>query len=335
MSMDAKPYRDFNSYLRGLFGCRVHKISLDAGLTCPNRDGTLGTSGCIYCNPRGSGTGAARKGLSIKAQIRAAKSYLAGRYKAKKFLAYFQSFTNTYAPLDTLRTLYAQALSDPDVVGLSIGTRPDCVPDPVLDYLKELSRTHLVWVEYGLQSAHDETLEKIRRGHDAACFIHAVERTRERGIPVCAHVILGLPGETLEHMMATARFLSRLDIQGVKIHLLYVVRGTVLESWYGQGRYRCLSREEYVRACASFLAHLPPQVVVQRVTGDPHPDELVAPLWALEKQHNLAALLTFMEREGLFQGKFFSLSQPPASQAGSARAGLGETPPVSTRAESR
>lgn len=311
MHADAKPYHDFNSYLRRLFGCRVHKISLDAGLTCPNRDGTLGTTGCIYCNPKGSGTGAFRRGLSITEQIGAAKSYLAGRYKAKKFLAYFQSFTNTYAPLEKLRTLYAEALSDPDVVGLSIGTRPDCVPDPVLDHLKDLSRTHLVWLEYGLQSADDETLRRIRRGHDVARFVDAVERTRARGLPVCVHVILGLPGETLDHMTATASFLSRLDIQGVKIHVLYVVRGTVLESWYRQGLYRCLSREEYVRTCASFLAHLPPHVVVQRVTGDPHPEELVAPLWTLEKQQNIAALLAFMEREGLFQGKFFGPSAAP------------------------
>ncbi len=308
MAPDAKPYRDFSSYLRDLFGCRVHKISLDAGLTCPNRDGTLGTAGCAYCNPRGSGTGASRKGLTITEQIQAAKSYLAGRYKAKKFLAYFQSFTNTYAPLETLRALYAEALNDPDVVGLSIGTRPDCVPDPVLDHLQDLSRTHLVWLEYGLQSAHDGTLRKIRRGHDVACFVDAVKRTRARGLPVCAHVILGLPGESLEHMTATAAFLGRMDIQGVKIHVLYVVRGTLLESWYRQGQYRCLSREEYVRACAAFLAHLPPHVIVQRVTGDPHPEELVAPLWTLEKQQNIAALLTFMAKEGLFQGKFFPLS---------------------------
>lgn len=330
--MDAKPYRDFNSYLRGLFGCRVHKISLDAGLTCPNRDGTLGTSGCIYCNPKGSGTGASRKGLSITEQIRAAKSYLAGRYKAKKFLAYFQSFTNTYAPLETLDALYGEAVSDPDVVGLSIGTRPDCAPDPVLDLLRDFSRTHLVWVEYGLQSANDETLKAIQRGHDAACFVDAVERTRKRGLPVCVHVILGLPGETLEHMTATASFLSRLDIQGVKIHVLYVVRGTVLESWYRQGRYRCLSREDYVKACGLFLAHLPPEVVVQRVTGDPHPEELVAPLWALEKQKNLAALLAHMEKEGLFQGKFFPPSRTPAPRTGSAGNGLGEAQRVSTQA---
>lgn len=313
MPTRVKPYRDYSSYLRHLFGCRVHKISLDAGLTCPNRDGTLGTSGCIYCNSRGSGTGAHHQGVSIREQIRAAKSYLASRYKAKKFLAYFQSFTNTYAPLEKLRELYEEALSDPDVVGLTIGTRPDCVPDPVLDYLATLSRTHLVWLEYGLQSAHDETLRLIRRGHDVDRFRDAVERTRARNLPVCVHVILGLPGETLDHMRETARFLGRLDIQGVKIHVLYVVRGTVLASWYQSGRYSCLSRDDYVRACGTFLAHLPPHVIVQRVTGDPHPDELVAPSWALEKQKNIDALLAYMEKENLFQGKFFTSPHHPLS----------------------
>lgn len=303
MIAGAKPYRDINTYLRSVFQCRVHKISLDAGLTCPNRDGTLGTSGCIYCNSRGSGTGAFHRGLSIQDQIRDAKSYLASRYKAKKFLAYFQSFTNTYAPLEKLRHIYAQALSDPDVVGLSIGTRPDCVPNPVLDYLQSLAKSHMIWLEYGLQSAHDETLRRIRRGHDVAQFVDAVQRTRHRNLPVCVHVILGLPEETLEHMIATASFLSRLDIQAVKIHVLYVVRGTALESLYRQGRYRCLTREEYVRACAAFLAHLPSHVIVQRVTGDPHPEELVAPLWTLEKQKNIETLLAYMDREGLFQGK--------------------------------
>jgi len=301
-----KPYRDYSSYLRGLFGCRVHKITIDAGLTCPNRDGTLGTRGCIYCNARGSGTGASARGVPIAEQIRSAKSYLAARYKAKKFLAYFQSFTNTYGPLPKLRDLYGQALSDPDVVGLTIGTRPDCVPDPVLDHLQELSRHHLVWLEYGLQSAHDKTLDLIGRGHNVAQFCDAVERTRGRGLPVCVHVILGLPGETLEDMVETADFLARRDIQGVKIHLLYVVRGTRLHEWYSQGRYHCLSREEYVEACAAFLSRLPPHVVVQRVTGDPHRDELVAPSWALEKQKNLAALHRYMEEHGLHQGKFCS-----------------------------
>lgn len=303
--MQNKPYYDYNSYLRELFGCRVQKITVDAGLNCPNRDGTLGRGGCIYCNERGSGTGAFRLSQSITEQLEAGKAYLGRRYKAKKFLAYFQSFTNTYAPLAVLRSLYEEALAVPDIVGLTIGTRPDCVPDPVLDYVEELSNRALIWLEYGLQSAHDLTLERIRRGHTTAAFTDAVQRTRLRNIPICVHIILGLPGESLSEMLATARFLASQDIQAVKIHLLYVVRGTPLEEQYRQGEYTCLEREEYVSLIGEFLSLLPPRVIIQRLTGDPHPEELVAPLWALEKQENLKAIHEHMAWHGLYQGRNF------------------------------
>jgi hypothetical protein len=303
--MAARPYRDFNSALREQFGCRVQKITLDAGLTCPNRDGTLARGGCVYCNEKGSGTGAASRVLSISDQIRNAKSFLAKRYKAKAFIAYFQSYSNTYAPLPILEPLYEEALADPDVVGLSIGTRPDCVEEPVLDLLGDYARNRLIWLEYGLQSAHDETLAHIRRGHSVAAFTDAVRRTRLRGLPVCAHVILGLPGEDREKMLATGRFLADSDIQAVKIHLLYVIRGTALDRWYQSGRYRCLTRDEYVSVVSEFLTLLPPEMIIQRLTGDPHPEELVAPQWALEKRRNLTAIHETMAAHGLFQGKHF------------------------------
>ncbi len=301
--MANKPYRDFNSSLREQFGCRVQKITLDAGLTCPNRDGTLGLGGCIYCNEKGSGTGAASQRLSITDQIRNAKSYLVKRYKAKAFIAYFQSYSNTYAPLHILKSLYEEALADPDVVGLSIGTRPDCVEDAVLDLLGDYARERLIWLEYGLQSAHDATLARIRRGHSVAAFTDAVRRTRSRGLPVCAHVILGLPGEGREEMLATARFLADSDIQAVKIHLLYVIRGTALDTWYRSGLYRCLTRDEYVSIVSELLTLLPPEMIIQRLTGDPHPEELVAPQWSLEKPQNLEAIHQYMAARGLFQGK--------------------------------
>jgi radical SAM protein (TIGR01212 family) len=302
--MPPKLYRDYNSYLREIFGCRVQKITLDAGLTCPNRDGTAGRGGCIYCNEKGSGTGAART-AGIREQIETAKQRLARKYGAKKFIGYFQSFSNTYAPLPWLAELYGQALGDPDVVGLSIGTRPDCVPDEVLDHLQALSRTHLVWLEYGLQSANENTLARIRRGHGLAAFVDALSRTRARQIPVCVHVILGLPGETIKDMLDTARFLAGCDIQGIKIHLLYVVKGTVLDGMLRSGAYRCLTRDEYAEAAGEFLALLPPEVIVQRITGDPHPEELAAPAWALEKQKNLEAVRAYMLQRGLYQGKNF------------------------------
>ncbi|MEJ5301584.1 MAG: TIGR01212 family radical SAM protein [Thermodesulforhabdaceae bacterium] len=298
------PYRDYNSYLRELFGCRVHKITVDAGMTCPNRDGTKGFGGCIYCNVRGSGTGQWALGKSIRQQLEEAKPYLKKRFKAEKFLAYFQSFSNTYAPIERLKALYEEALSVEDVVGLTIGTRPDCVSPEVLDYLAQISNRYYVCLEYGLQSAHDSTLRLINRGHDVKTFVDALSETRKRNIPVCVHVIIGLPGESEDEMLDTARFLAKLDIQAVKIHLLYIVRGTVLEKWYQEGKYQCLSREDYVRIVSRFIAILPHNIVIQRLTGDPHPEELVAPQWALEKHKNLQAIIDYMNDHGLYQGKF-------------------------------
>jgi hypothetical protein len=295
--MQQKPYRDFNSYLRQRYGCRVQKITLDAGLTCPNRDGTISRAGCIYCNPRGSGTGQAGAGLSIARQLEQAKEPLRKRYKAKKFLAYFQSYTNTYAPVDTLQGLYAQAVDDPDVVGLCIGTRPDCVPDQVLDMITGMSKEKDIWMEYGLQSAHELTLDRINRGHGLYAFEDAVRRTRQRELPICVHVILGLPGEGEKEMLDTARYLAGQDIQAVKIHLLYVVQGTVLHRLYSQGRYRCLEQVEYVDLAARFVQNLPREVIIQRLTGDPHREELVAPKWALNKQQTLQMIEQRIRRQ--------------------------------------
>jgi radical SAM protein (TIGR01212 family) len=297
-----KRYFDLNTYFRERFGHRVHKLTVDAGLTCPNRDGTLSTTGCIYCNAQGSGTGAFARGLSVREQLEQSKIPVARRFKARKFIAYFQSYTNTYAPLETLRQRYEEALSVPDVVGLSIGTRPDCVDDAVLDLLAGYARHYLVWVEYGLQSACDDTLRRINRGHDVACFTDALERTRLRGLPVCAHVILGLPGETRRDMLATARFLADRAIDGVKLHLLYVIRGTPLEALYRQGRFHCLEQEEYARLVCDFIERLPPRTVIQRVTGDPHPKELVAPAWALRKRETFEQIQAQFQQRGSRQG---------------------------------
>lgn len=301
--MTPLPYRDFNTYLRTLFGERVQKITVDAGLSCPNRDGTVAAGGCIYCNVRGSGTGRHAAGQSITDQIRGSHRYIARRYNARKFLIYFQSFSNTYAPLPVLRAMYDEALQAVEgVVGLSVGTRPDCVDDAVLDLLQAYAERRLVWLEYGLQSAHDDTLRRINRGHDLACFQRAVATTRGRGIPVCAHVILGLPGEDRGRMMETARVLAQMGIDGVKLHLLYVVRGTPLERLYRSGEYRCLTQAEYVDLVCGFLEHLPPETVIHRLTGDPHAEELVAPGWALDRG-TLARIREAMAGEGRFQGK--------------------------------
>jgi len=303
MIVPAKRYYDFNSYLRSTFGCRVQKITVDAGFTCPNRDGSISSRGCLYCNARGSGTGAFRRGISIADQLYRGKEKLSARYKAKKFIAYFQAFTNTYAPLPVLKSVYETALAVEDIVGLSIGTRPDCVDEAVLDLLQGYARQHLIWIEYGLQSAHDETLVSINRGHDVDCFRRAVQTTRDRGIKICAHVILGLPGETRSHMLQTADFLANIGIDGLKLHLLYVVRGTKLEDWHRTGRYQCLSQEEYVDLVCDFLERTPGHVIIQRLTGDPHPHELVAPQWSLRKVETLTLITKRLTDRNTWQGR--------------------------------
>ena len=304
MGLQNKRYTDLNTYLRGLFGCRVQKISIDAGFSCPNRDGTISRGGCSYCNARGSGTGAHTLGLSVTDQLLKSRQVLARRYKAKKFIAYFQSYTNTYAPLSTLKALYAEALAVEDVVGLSIGTRPDCVDRPILDLLQAYAQDYLVWLEYGLQSAHDRTLTRINRGHDVQCFKNAVALTKNRGIKICAHIILGLPGENRHHMMETADFIASMGIDGIKLHLLYVVKGTPLEHLYRKGDYTCLEQRAYVDRVCDFLERIPADIVIQRLTGDPHPEELVAPQWSLRKTETLNLIRQTLEDRDSNQGKY-------------------------------
>jgi radical SAM protein (TIGR01212 family) len=299
-------YHDLNSYLREIFGCRVQKISLDAGLTCPNRDGLISTGGCIYCNSRGSGTGAMKKGLSITAQIMKGKEFLGKRYKAEKFIAYFQGFSNTYGTYEKLKGLYEEALAIDDIVGLSIGTRPDCIDESTLTMLQGYTKDYLIWIEYGLQSIHDRTLAFINRGHDVKCFKMAVEKTRKRGIKICTHVILGLPFEDRDDMLATAEAVAAMGIDGIKVHLLYVIKGTRMEKLYLEGRYRCLGQEEYTDLVCDFLELLPPDMVIQRLTGDPHPAELVAPEWSLRKNETISLIKKALANRDSWQGKRFS-----------------------------
>ncbi len=305
-------YRDFNSYLKEIFGERVQKISLDAGLGCPNRDGTISDKGCIFCDSRGSGTGALiNQGHSINEQIARARKSIQDRYGAKKFIAYFQSFTNTYAPLPRLKILYDEALAHKDIVGLSVATRPDCVNMDILRLLSSYKKDHLVWIEYGLQSAHDRTLNRINRGHNVACFERSVVMASEFGLNICAHIILGLPGEDREMMLQTALFLSNLPIQGIKIHLLYVVKGTQLAALYEKGKFSCLEQEEYVNLVVDFLELLPSDFVVQRLTGDPLRSELVAPFWSKKKSENLILIKETLQRRKTYQGRLCSKEISP------------------------
>jgi len=304
-----KRYRDFNSYLREMFGERVQKISVDAGLNCPNRDGTISKKACIFCDQRGSGTGALiENGLSIHEQIVRARQFIQKRYKANKFIAYFQSFTNTYAPVPRLRELYDEALNHQGMVGLFVATRPDCVDEDVLTLLGSYGYDYLVSVEYGLQSAHDETLKRINRGHTVADFKRSVLMTDSYPIAVYAHVILGLPGEDREMMLNTARFVSNLPLTGIKIHSMYVTKGTRLADMYEKGDFSCLEQKAYADLVVDFLELLPPEMVVQRLTGDPVKHELVAPLWAAEKTANLKLIRDTFERRSTCQGRLYGKS---------------------------
>jgi radical SAM protein (TIGR01212 family) len=278
---------DFNTHLRERFGCRVQRICIDAGLTCPNRDGAISCGGCTFCGAEGSGRGALAGNIPIAQQISDGKVFAARRYKAGKFLAYFQSFTNTYAPCSTLCRYYTEALSDPDMVGLCIGTRPDCIDEEKLDMIAAFTPDYLVWLEYGLQSMHNRTLKAINRGHTFEDFVHAVKLTRGRGIYVCAHVILGLPGESREDILQTAGAIADLQIDGIKIHSLYILEGTPMATLYRQRKYICLSRDGYVELVVDFLSRLPPDIIIHRLTGDPDRSLLVAPDWTLGKQETL------------------------------------------------
>ncbi len=295
-------YYSLNSHLRKRFGVRVQKITVDAGFTCPNRDGKISYGGCIYCNETGSGSGAFSKGISITRQIESAKPGLIIRYKAEKFLIYFQAFSNTSAPVERLAEVYGEALAPDNVVGLSIGTRPDCIDEEKIALISRLAENRLIWMEYGLQSAHNRTLDLINRGHDFACFQNAVRMTQNNGIMICAHVILGLPGETRDDMMETAEKLADLNIDGVKLHLLYAIKGTPLAKMYGEGKFKCLEMQEYADLVCDFLERIPKNAVVHRLTSDPHATELVAPMWAMEKSGTRNCIINTMEKRNFWQG---------------------------------
>ncbi|MBC8414740.1 MAG: TIGR01212 family radical SAM protein [Nitrospira sp.] len=303
MDRNSKRYNDINTYLRSIFNCRVQKIYIDAGLSCPNRDGTISTKGCIYCNTKGSGTGAHEPGLPITEQVRAVKHHMTRKYKAKKFIAYFQSFSNTYAPVEHLRTLYDAALAVEDIVGLFIGTRPDCVDESIMDLLQHYNENYMVWLEYGLQSAHDATLTLINRGHDFKCFEKAVAMAKRKGIKVCVHIILGLPGEKEEHMLETARIISDMGIDGIKFHHLSVLKGTALEQMYNNGSYHCLEQKEYMHLVCDFLELLPKEMIIHRLTGDPHTEDLIAPMWSRKKSETQDLINQILIARDSWQGK--------------------------------
>lgn len=301
-----KRYYTFNRHLRDTFGGKVFKVSLDAGFTCPNRDGTKGWGGCIYCSPRGSGDFAGAVTHSIEQQFSEVKERMQKKWPKALYLAYFQAYTNTYAPVSELRKLYEEALRQEGVVGISLATRPDCLPEEVLDYLEELNNKTYLWVELGLQSIHDRTMEWVKRGHSYAEFLEGVAALHARGIRICVHIILGFPGETYEDMMATARAVAALPVQGVKIHLLHVLKGTPLAKLFQKEPFPLLTIEEYVSLAADILEILPPGMIIHRLTGDGPPDDLIAPLWSRKKWEVLNAIDQELVNRDTWQGKKFN-----------------------------
>ena len=298
--MHEKRYRTFNEHLRKIFGCKVYKVTINPGFTCPNRDGRVAFGGCVYCNNKGFSPNDFE--TPIKDQIEKGKAFMRKRYKAEKFIAYFQAYTNTYAPLERLREVYDEVLFDNDIVGISIGTRPDCVPDSVLDLIASYKEKTAVWIEYGLQSIHFNTLRCLNRGHGPSEFIDAVLRTKDRNINICAHVIVGLPGEDISHIIETAKTLTALQIDSVKVHLIHILKNTLLESMFQQGKFKPLELHEYVEYVCDFLEHLSPENLIQRLTADGPKDFMLAPDWASRKFDILNAIDREMEKRGTFQG---------------------------------
>ena len=287
-------YKSLNQHYRERFGCKVYKLSLDAGFTCPNRDGTVGSGGCIFCSCRGGGE-FAEVGTDIRQQLQQAKDRVRAKNKDGKYIAYFQAFSNTYAPVEKLRQMYLQAMEESDIVGLAIGTRPDCLPEDVLSLLAQLNKIKPISVELGLQSVHPQTAAYIRRGYPAEVYFDAVRRLKAAGLEIVTHLILGLPGETEEMMVESTRQAVLAGTDGVKFHLLHVLRGTDLETDYLAGKFRCLELEEYGRILSRCISVLPPQIVVHRITGDGHKRDLIAPAWSADKKRVLNYLNTYLK----------------------------------------
>jgi radical SAM protein (TIGR01212 family) len=304
-ALSDRPYRAFSRFLRERFGAKVYRVTIDAGFTCPNVDGSVAVGGCVYCDNRSFSPNRRLPRTTVTEQVRHGVELLQKRYGAQQFLAYFQAGTNTYASVDKLRRLYDEALQHPAIVGLIVGTRPDCLPEPVLQLLEGYARKQWVCVELGLQTIHNRSLDWMNRGHHYDVFADAMNRARGRSLNLCAHVILGLPSESHSDMMATADACASMGLDGIKIHNLHVVHDTPLQQMYESGAVRMFERDEYVDVLCDFLERLPPEMVIHRLSGDAPPDFLVAPTWCLDKPGLLAAIEGEFSRRGTRQGSNF------------------------------
>lgn len=301
-----KPYYSFNYYLQQTFGCKVYKVALNAGMSCPNRDGTIGTGGCIFCSAGGSGDFAGDRTCTITEQI---EQGIAGtsKFHANAYVAYFQAYTNTYAPVKRLRAIFTEAIQHPKVAAISIATRPDCLDEEKIALLAELNQIKPVWVELGLQTIWEETASYIRRGYQLSCFEHVCRRLRDKGLTVIVHVILGLPNETKEQILATVQYLNHQDIQGIKLQLLHVLRGTDLALDYKAGSFQVLEEREYVSLVVDCIERISPEIVIHRLTGDGPKDLLIAPLWSTRKMQVLNEIHHELKIRNTWQGRILEV----------------------------
>lgn len=300
-------YNDFSTWIRSKFDFRVQKISIDAGMTCPNRDGKISHGGCIFCDNRTFNPSYCHKHDSITEQLNAGKKFFSRKYPEMKYLAYFQAFTNTYAPLDTLKSYYEEALAVEDVVGLVIGTRPDCISSELLDYLAELSKRVFVLVEYGIESANDETLKRINRGHDFECCRRAIDETHKRGILVGGHIILGLPGEDAEESIRQAEIISSLPLDILKMHQMQIIRNTRLAELYTEHPFHVYSVEEYIQLIARYIQNLRPSLVLERFVSQSPANLLIAPKWGLKNYEFTNLLHNYLRENNIRQGSLHTL----------------------------
>ena len=302
----ALPYNDFGTWLHSRFKYKVQKISVDAGFTCPNRDGRIGRGGCTFCDNTTFNPSYCNKNSSIREQLETGKKFFARKYPEMKYLAYFQAYTNTYAPLDTLKRMYEEALGTENIVGIVIGTRPDCVNKDLLDYLGSLSQQVFVSVEYGIESTNDTTLKNINRGHSFSCSRRAIAETASRGITVGGHVILGLPGENMPESLRQASIISSTELDILKIHQLQIIRGTRLEREYSEHPFHLYTPEEYIDLLTEYIRRLRPDIVLDRFTSQSPSDMLVAPRWGLKNHEFADRLANHMRAVGAYQGQLYA-----------------------------
>jgi radical SAM protein (TIGR01212 family) len=298
-----KRFHTWNYEMREHFGTKVFKVMLDAGFTCPNRDGSIAAGGCTFCSARGSGDFAGSRRDDLVTQFNTVRDRQHNKWPEAQYIGYFQAYTNTYAPLPVLKEYYETILRQPGVVGLSIATRPDCLPDDVVEYLAELNERTYLWVEMGLQTVHESTSTLINRAHDTQCYLEAVEKLRKHNIRTCAHIIYGLPQESHDMMLQTGRAVADMDVQGIKIHLLHLMRKTPMVKQYEAGLLRFLEKDEYVKLIVDTLELLPPEMIVHRLTGDAPRDLLLGPMWSLKKWEVLNAIDAELKGRDTWQGK--------------------------------